>query len=82
MKRINPHDAVRRAADQKAQQDRHAKKKEILKAKRSKAHVKDVRAKSAAHQKLLEGMKESFKAAEKKYKEFDAVAGQEQEDDE
>jgi large subunit ribosomal protein L4e len=79
MKRLNPYEETRRAAEKKAQADRHAQKAAILKAKRSKDAKKSRSARAATYKSIQEGMKDSFAAAEKKFKEYDAIAGEEEE---
>jgi large subunit ribosomal protein L4e len=78
MKRLNPYDEKRRAAEKKLQEERHAKKAATLKAKRKNGKkAKAVRAKAFAG--IQEAMKESFVAADKKYREFDVVEGEDEE---
>jgi len=79
MKRLNPFDATRKENEKKAQEARHAKRAAAIKAKRSKDARKARAARSAQYNQIQEGMKESFVAADKKFKEYDAVAGEEEE---
>ena len=63
MHRLNPHDAVRRAAEKKVEEDRHAKRAALTKANR-KTTTKGKAARRAAFNSLQDGLAASFKAAE------------------
>jgi len=78
MRRLNPYEESRKEAERKTQAHRHTKRGDVIKAKRSKASKVARAARSAAYNGIQEGMKDAFVAAEKKFKEYDAIAGQEE----
>lgn len=71
MKRLNPFDETRRAAEKKDQEARHAKRAAAIKEKRSKSAKKAKAARNKAFAAIQEGMTESFAAADAKFKEYD-----------
>ncbi|CDW75533.1 60s ribosomal protein l4 [Stylonychia lemnae] len=85
MHRLNPHDAVRRAAEKKAEEDRHTKRVTNAKANR-KVTKKSKAERRKAFITLQEGLQASFKHAEdillQEVREGQDVAEEESEDDE
>jgi len=63
MHKLNPHDAVRRAADLKLQKERNSKRAEIIKAKRSPSAKKAKKERKAKHTALANGLVKSYQDA-------------------
>jgi len=63
MHKLNPHDAIRRAADLKLQKERNSKRAETLKAKRSPSAKKAKKDRKAKHTALANGLVKSYQDA-------------------
>jgi len=65
MNRLNPYEATRKAAFEKAKADRHAKRLDKIKEKRSKAGKKSKLGRNKVYQDLQKDLVKSFADAEK-----------------